>query len=64
MTGDSTVPSTVEPLSGNYVGNNLGLGLKGRVVAHLVFTGNVLLKLNSGGLRTTAVPLAGLSYSF
>lgn len=63
-TGAAVVPVTVEPYTGNYVGNNLDVGLKGRVFAHLVLTGNVLLKLNNAGLRATAVPLAGLSYSF
>jgi len=29
-----------------------------------VLTGNVLLKMNNSGLRSTAIPLVGLSYSF
>lgn len=32
--------------------------------AHLVLTGNVLIKLDDGGLRSTVVPLVGASYSF
>ena len=40
------------------------LGLKYRLVGRLVMTGNVLLKLDEGGLRSTAVPLFGISYNF
>jgi hypothetical protein len=57
-------PITVVPYIGNYVANNLGLGVKGQVFGHLVLTGNLLIKLDSGGLRSTVVPLAGVSYSF
>ena len=40
------------------------LGLKYRAWGRLVLTGNVLLKLDEGGLRSRAVPLFGASYSF
>jgi hypothetical protein len=40
------------------------LGLKYRLIGRLVVTGNVLLKLDEGGLRSTAVPLVGVSYNF
>jgi hypothetical protein len=40
------------------------LGLKYRLVGRLVVTGNVLLKLDEGGLRSNAVPLVGISYNF
>jgi len=40
------------------------VGLKYRAFRKLVLSGNVLLKLNDAGLRATAVPLAGVSYSF
>jgi hypothetical protein len=43
---------------------NASLGLKVRAFSKLVFTGNVLLKLDDGGLRAKAVPLVGVSYSF
>ncbi len=43
---------------------NASLGLKFRAVGKLVFTGNVLLKMDDGGLRSKAIPLAGVSYSF
>jgi hypothetical protein len=40
------------------------LGLKLRAFSKLVITGNVLLKLDDGGLRSRVVPLVGVSYSF
>jgi hypothetical protein len=40
------------------------LGLKYRLVGRLVITGNVLLKLDEGGLRSNVVPLVGISYNF
>jgi hypothetical protein len=43
---------------------NASLGLKFRVFNQLVLSGNVLLKLDDGGLRSRAVPLVGVSYSF
>jgi hypothetical protein len=43
---------------------NASLGLKLRAIGKLVLTGNVLLKLDDGGLRAKAIPLVGVSYSF
>ena len=43
---------------------NASLGLKFRAIGKLVLTGNVLLKLDDAGLRSKAIPLAGVSYSF
>jgi hypothetical protein len=43
---------------------NASLGLKYRAFDKLVITGNVLLKLDDGGLRSKVVPLVGVSYSF
>jgi len=43
---------------------NASLGLKYRAFGHFVVTGNVLLKLDNGGLRARAIPLVGASYSF
>jgi hypothetical protein len=57
-------PISVQHYVGNYAANNLGLGVKGQVFGHLVLTGNLLVKLDSAGLRSTVVPLAGISYSF
>lgn len=43
---------------------NASVGLKFRVAGRFVVTGNVLLKLDDGGLRANAIPLVGASYSF
>jgi hypothetical protein len=43
---------------------NASLGLKLRAFSKLVITGNALLKLDDGGLRSRVVPLVGVSYSF
>lgn len=40
------------------------LGVKYRAWGRLVLTGNVLIKMDDGGLRSRAVPLVGASYSF
>jgi hypothetical protein len=56
--------SSVEPLTGSYSADNLGLGVKVSPVGHLLITANVLIKLDHGGLRSKVVPMAGLSYSF
>ena len=44
--------------------NDASLGLRVRVFQRLVATGNVLIKMDDGGLRSRVVPLVGLSYSF
>jgi len=43
---------------------NGSFGLKYRLVKHLILTGNVLVKFNDNGLRASAIPLVGASYSF
>ena len=50
--------------SADYNITNASLGLKFRLAGRFVVTGNVLLKLDDGGLRAKAVPLVGASYSF
>ncbi len=40
------------------------IGLKIRPVGKLLVTGNVLIKLDEGGLRSRFVPLIGISYTF
>ena len=61
-------PGTTHPDVAQKIANvnitNGSLGLKLRPFSKLVFTGNVLLKLDRGGLRSRAVPLVGVSYSF
>jgi Putative MetA-pathway of phenol degradation len=39
-------------------------GIKLKPYRNILMTGNVLIKLDQGGLRTRIVPLAGLSYTF
>jgi hypothetical protein len=43
---------------------NGSFGLKYRLAKQLVLTGNVLVKFNDNGLRSTVVPLVGASYNF
>jgi hypothetical protein len=61
-------PGTTHPNIGevttNYNITNASLGLKYRAYRNLVLTGNVLLKLDNGGLRAKAIPLVGASYNF
>jgi hypothetical protein len=61
-------PGTTHPDVGvrttDYNITNASIGLKYRLFSHLVVTGNALIKLDDAGLRTTVVPLAGISYSF
>jgi hypothetical protein len=60
----TTTPLSVQPVTSGYVTNDLSLGAKGVLHSHLVITGNLLIKLNNGGLRSTVAPLVGLSYTF
>jgi hypothetical protein len=53
----------VEQETGSYSADNLAVGLKVNPWGRLLVTGNVLIRLNSGGLRSNVVPLVGLSYS-
>ena len=43
---------------------SLSAGGKVKLYRHLLFSANVLLRVNDGGLHSKPVPLAGLSYSF
>ena len=62
-TPGTTHPDVAEKISDVNI-TNASLGLKFRLLSNLVVTGNVLLKLDDGGLRSRAVPLVGVSYSF
>lgn len=44
--------------------DDASVGFKVRLAGRLVLTANALIKLNDAGLRSKAVPLVGLSYSF
>jgi hypothetical protein len=65
---DVVTPGTTHPnfsgTTADYNITNASLGLKFRPYRNLVITGNVLLKLDNGGLRSKAVPLVGASYNF
>jgi hypothetical protein len=54
--------SLVSPQSFNI--SNASIGVKVKPVSSLLITGNVLIKLNNGGLRSNLVPLIGISYAF
>ena len=65
----SVTPGTAHPDVGvrpstDYNITNASVGLKYRPFSHLVVTGNALIKLDASGLRSTVVPLVGVSYSF
>ncbi len=63
--GNPPVPAAdLAALRDSYNTDDLGIGLKVRLVANLVLSGNVLIKLDDPGLRSRFVPLAGLSYRF
>jgi hypothetical protein len=63
FTNGTTHPDVAEKFSDINI-TNASLGLKFRPFGHFVLTGNVLLKLDNGGLRARAIPLVGASYSF
>jgi outer membrane putative beta-barrel porin/alpha-amylase len=50
--------------TGTYNISNASVGFKMKPFSNLLITGNVLIKLNDGGLRSNFVPLVGLSYTF
>ena len=54
---------SVEPYNGSYADENMALGFKLNPGDHFLLTGNVLLRLNHGGLRSDVVPLVGVSYT-
>lgn len=56
--------SNLSQLTGSYNITNASVGAKIRPFARLLVTGNVLIKLNDGGLRARFVPLVAVSYTF
>ena len=64
VAGQPQTFSTVVQVTDSYNVDNLALGIKANPWRNLLLTANVALKLNNGGLRATAVPLASISYSF
>ena len=49
------------PLFNRY---DIGMGFKANPFKGLLISGSVLFKLDDGGLRSTVVPLGGISYRF
>jgi hypothetical protein len=64
LTPGTTHPDLGVHTSTDYNITSASVGLKYRPFSHLVVTGNALIKLDDGGLRSTVVPLVGVSYSF
>lgn len=58
------VDLAVAQTTGTYNVSYASLGAKIRPFSNLLITGNVLVKLNDGGLGTKAIPLIGASYTF
>lgn len=59
-----TFPTVVPNANQTYNQSNLSLGLKMRLIDHLVLSGNTWIALNEGGLRERVVPLIGLSWTY
>jgi len=61
-------PARVDPIvaqsTGSFNATSLSLGMKVRPFANMLLTGNVLIRLNDGGLGVRTVPLIGVSYTF
>jgi hypothetical protein len=62
-----TLPSLASSTNSSYNITNASVGFKARPfpkVSRLVFTANVLIRLDDGGLRSKVAPLVGLGYTF
>jgi hypothetical protein len=55
---------TVVATTGSYNRTDGSAGFKLKAYRNLLITGNALIALDHGGLRSRIVPLAGLSYTF
>jgi hypothetical protein len=60
----TTHPDIVVNPNTDYNETNASIGLKFRPFGNFIVTGNVLVQLDDAGLRSRAVPLVGVSYSF
>ncbi len=56
--------SSIVQVNGSYNVNNLAIGLKANPWNRILLMANVTFKLNDAGLRATAVPFVGASYTF
>ena len=65
--GTVTLPSLTTSTNSPYNLTSPSMGIQLRPfgkVSSLVFTGNVLVRLDDGGLRSKPAPLAGVAYTF
>lgn len=58
------VDPALTQVTGSYNSVYGSFGAKFRPFSNLLITGNVLIKLNKGGLGTKTVPLVGIAYTF
>ncbi len=62
------VPANTDPALAQATGafniTNVSVGGKWKPFSSFLITGNVLIKVNDGGLRSSVVPLVGISYTF
>ncbi len=58
-----TLPNTIEKHQ-SYEMDNAAVGLKFAASPRLLFTGNVMFRVDTAGLRAKAVPLVGIGYTF
>jgi hypothetical protein len=63
-TGNLASFGTIENVRKTYNQSNAAFGFKYNVFGRLLLSGNLLVALNDGGLRSRLAPLVGLSYSF
>ncbi len=62
-----SLPNLTTSSNSSYNITSASMGIKVRPfskISRLVFTANVLVRLDDGGLRSKAVPLAGVGYTF
>jgi len=62
-TSHSDIPQ-LELFRDSFQADDLSTGLKFRPGGNLLVTGNVIFRLDDGGLRARVIPLIGISYSF
>jgi hypothetical protein len=59
-----TLPEALHSVKGNYNRTDASGGLKWKPFGNLLISGNLLVKLDQGGLRERLAPLGGISYTF
>jgi hypothetical protein len=59
-----TLPQALHSFTGSYNRSDGSVGLKLKPFGNLLITGNLLVKLDQGGLRERLAPMVGVSYTF